>query len=269
MVMGILNTTPDSFSDGGEFQNVEQAVRHALAMESEGAAILDVGGESTRPGAAEVAGTEELARVLPVIEALAGQRQPGTLISVDTSKARVAAAAVAAGADIINDVTGLLGDMRMLDIAAGCDAGLVIMHMKGTPRTMQAAPEYGDVVAEVRAFFEESLSRCERAGIDAERVCLDPGIGFGKTLDHNLDLLRGLGDLRVGDRPLLIGVSRKSFIGKLLGSEAIADRSWATVALTAHARELGVEIHRVHEVRANFEAVRMAEAISEIGDRSS
>ena len=153
----------------------------------------------------------------------------------------------------------------MLEVAAACDAGLVIMHMKGTPRTMQVAPEYADVVTEVRGFFQESLARCEAAGIDAARVCLDPGIGFGKTLEHNLDLLRGLGELRVGGRPLLVGLSRKSFIAKLVGSDEMSDRSWATVALTAYARELGAEVHRVHEVGANLEALRMTEAI--IGQR--
>ena len=261
MVMGILNTTPDSFSDGGEFSEVERAVAHALEMEAEGAAIIDVGGESTRPGAEEVSEVHELNRVLPVIEEFSERRRAGTMISVDTSKAGVAEAGIAAGAEIINDVTGLMGDPRMAEAAAGCGAGLVIMHMKGTPRTMQEAPNYDDVVSEVRTFFEQSLIRCERAGIEPARVCFDPGIGFGKTLEHNLELLRGLRELRVGGRPLLIGVSRKSFIGKLVRSEALEDRSWATVALTAHARELGVEVHRVHEVRANLEALRMTEAI--------
>ena len=261
LVMGILNTTPDSFSDGGEFSNLEGAVSHALEMEAEGAAIIDIGGESTRPGAADVSEADELQRVVPVIRELVSLRKAGTLLSIDTSKASVAAAAIEAGADIINDVTGLLGDEAMLATAGACEAGLVIMHMKGTPRTMQAAPNYDDVVREVREFFEQGLERCEQAGIDPQRVCFDPGIGFGKTLEHNLELLRALPDLRVADRPLLVGVSRKSFVGKLVGSDEISDRSWGTVALTAHARELGAEIHRVHEVRANLEAMRMAEAI--------
>lgn len=261
-VMGILNTTPDSFSDGGQYFEVGRAVEHALEMEAEGAAMIDVGGESTRPGAAAVDEAQELARVIPVIERFASQKCGQTLISVDTSKARVAEAAVAAGAEVINDVTGLLGDKKMLETAAGCDAGLVIMHMQGTPRTMQARPTYRDVVAEVRGFFEDSLARCEAAGIAAERVCFDPGIGFGKSLEHNLQLLRGLPELRVAGRPLFIGVSRKSFIGRLVGSGRVEDRSWGTVALTAYAREAGVEIHRVHEVRANIEAIRMAESIA-------
>lgn len=261
LIMGILNTTPDSFSDGGEFSNLERAVSHGLEMEAEGAAIIDIGGESTRPGAADVSATDELTRVIPVIRELAVAKKPETFLSIDTSKAAVAEAAVEAGASIINDVTGLLGDPAMLEVAAACDAGLVIMHMKGTPRTMQAAPDYDDVVGEVREFFEQGLQRCEQAGIDPKRICFDPGIGFGKTLEHNLELLRKLSQLRVGDRPLLLGVSKKSFIGKLVGSEEISDRSWGTVALTAHARELGVEIHRVHEVRTNLEALRMSEAI--------
>ena len=259
--MGILNTTPDSFSDGGQFYDLDQAVAHGLAMEAEGAAIIDVGGESTRPGADEVSAADELDRVLPVIGRLAEALKPDTLISVDTSKASVAEAALQAGAAVINDVTGLLGDVRMLEVAANCDAGLVVMHMKGTPRTMQSTPRYDDVVFEVREFFEQSFERCTRAGIDPERLCFDPGIGFGKSLEHNLALLRGIGDLRVGGRPLLLGVSRKSFIGKLVGDDSIAARSWGTVALTAHARESGAEIHRVHEVRPNVEAMRMAEAI--------
>lgn len=260
--MGILNTTPDSFSDGGEFSGLRAALEHAREMEAEGAAIIDVGGESTRPGAAEVEVEEELERVVPVIREFARARRPATMISVDTSKPEVAEAAVAAGADVINDVTGLRGDERMLEVAAECGAGLVVMHMKGTPRTMQASPEYADVVSEVREFFEERLESCQSAGIDPERICFDPGIGFGKSLQHNLELLRRLPELRVGTRPLLIGVSRKSFIGKLVGSDAVAKRSWGTVALTAYARELGVEVHRVHEVRPNLEALRMAEAIS-------
>ena len=262
MVMGILNTTPDSFSDGGEFSAVGAAVAHALQMEAEGAGIIDVGGESTRPGAAEVSEDEECERVIPVIRRLSRELSERTLISVDTSKASVAEAALAEGADIINDVTGLQGDERMLEVAASCEAGLVIMHMQGTPRTMQAAPAYDDVVREVREFFEASLGRCSRAGIDPRRICFDPGIGFGKSLEHNLELLRGIARLRVPRRPLLVGVSRKSMIGKLIGSDAVDDRSWGTVALTAYARDLGAEIHRVHEVRANLDALRMIDAIA-------
>ena len=259
--MGIVNVTPDSFSDGGKFDSVEAAVEQGLQMEREGAQILDIGGESTRPGAAPVDAGDEMARVIPVIGALAAARQAGTLISVDTSKAVVAAAALDAGADIVNDIAGLRGDTEMLPLMVARECGIVIMHMQGEPRTMQKSPVYGDVVAEVRAFFEERLGACEAAGIDRERICFDPGIGFGKTLEHNLELLRNLAALRVGGCPLLLGVSRKSFIGKLVGSDDLADRSWPTVALTSFAREQGVEIVRVHEARPNVEAMRMTEAI--------
>ncbi len=259
-IMGILNVTPDSFSDGGSFVDVGRALDHALSMLDEGAAIIDVGGESTRPGAAEVGESDELARVVPVIEALHRER-PGALISIDTAKARVAEAACAAGAAIINDVTGLRGDPRMAEVAAATRAGVVIMHMQGTPRTMQRAPHYEDVVAEVRAFFETRLSLAVDAGIAPEAIVFDPGIGFGKTLEHNLALIRHLDRLEVAGRPLLLGVSRKSFIGRLIDSERLEDRAWPTVALTSFARELGVPLHRVHDVRPNVEAMRMTEAI--------
>ncbi|MCB1229869.1 MAG: dihydropteroate synthase [Verrucomicrobiae bacterium] len=259
-IVGILNVTPDSFSDGGEFVNVDAALAHALAMLDEGAAIIDVGGESTRPGAAEVSETEEIERVDPVIRAIA-EKKPDALISIDTSKAAVGRAAVAAGAGIINDVTGLRGDPEMFQAVAETRAGVVIMHMQGTPRTMQKAPHYGDVVAEVRAFFEAQFETAIAAGIAPEAIVFDPGIGFGKTLEHNLTLIRNLDRLTVAKRPLLLGVSRKSFIGKLVHSDDLADRAWPTVALTSFARELGVPLHRVHDVKPNLEALRMTEAI--------
>lgn len=259
-IMGILNVTPDSFSDGGEFIDVEAALDHACKMLDDGAAIIDVGGESTRPGAAEVSEEDELTRVVPVIEALHRQR-PDVLISIDTAKARVAEAACDAGAAIINDVTGLRGDPRMAEVAAATRAGVIIMHMQGTPRTMQQAPHYEDVIAEVRAFFETQLTAALAAGIAAEAIVFDPGIGFGKTLEHNLTLIRHLDQLEVAGRPLLLGVSRKSFIGKVIGSDQLEDRAWPTVALTSFARELGVPLHRVHEVKPNVEAMRMTEAI--------
>jgi dihydropteroate synthase len=260
MVMGIVNVTPDSFSDGGQFSTYEAANKRALELESEGAQIVDFGGESTRPGAAEVSADEERRRILPAIERFAAQRSPHTLISADTSKPEVASAALAAGADILNDVTGFTNP-AMRAAAATSDCGLVIMHMLGDPRSMQHAPRYDDVVAEVRAFFEKQIATCHADGIDPERIALDPGIGFGKSLEHNLALLRGLPELRVDGRPLLVGVSRKSFIGKLLGSDAIEDRDTPTVALTAYCRERGAEIHRVHDARPNVEAMRMTEAI--------
>ncbi len=258
--MGILNVTPDSFSDGGEYVDTTAALDHALTMLDEGAGLIDIGGESTRPGAAEVGEAEESARVLPVISALHRAR-PGAILSIDTSKAAVAAAAIAAGARVINDVTGLRGDLRMIDLAAETRAGVVIMHMLGTPRTMQRAPRYADVVTEVRDFFEERFAAATRAGVSPEAIVFDPGIGFGKTLEHNLALLRHLPRLVVAGRPLLLGVSRKSFLGKLVGSDDIADRAWPTVAITSHSREQGVPLHRVHEVTPNLEALRMTEAI--------
>ncbi len=260
MVMGIVNLTPDSFSDGGQFISAGAAAKRALELESEGAQIIDFGGESTRPGAAAVAAAEERRRVVPAVERFAALRAPDTLISADTSKPDVAAAALAAGADILNDVTGFTNPaMRAAAATSGC--GLVLMHMQGDPRTMQEAPRYRDVVAEVRGFFERQLAACRADGIDLERVALDPGIGFGKTPEHNLALLRGLPDLRVAGRPLLVGVSRKSFIGKILGTDDIAARDWPTVALTSYSRERGAEIHRVHDARPNVEALRMTEAI--------
>ncbi|MBK8038077.1 MAG: dihydropteroate synthase [Verrucomicrobiaceae bacterium] len=259
LIMGIVNVTPDSFSDGGRFADPGRAVEHALAMVTDGADILDIGGESTRPGAEPVGEAEELRRVLPVIRALRSQSQ--VLISIDTMKASVARAALDAGADIINDVTGLRGDAAMVRLAAERDCGLVAMHMIGDPQTMQTAPHYDDVVAEVRSYLNERLRRLTASGIAPERIALDPGFGFGKTLDHNLSLLRHLPQLAIGDRPLLIGVSRKSMIGKVLHSTDMADRHWPTIALTAYAREHGARILRVHDVKPNAQALRMIEAI--------
>jgi dihydropteroate synthase len=258
-VMGILNATPDSFSDGGRFSGVAAALEHARRMIAEGAEIIDVGGESTRPGAAAVSVDDEIARTRPVVAAL--RAEWGGLISIDTMKAPVAAAALEAGADIVNDVSGLTSDPAMAEVCAKGGCGVVVMHMQGDPRTMQLAPSYDDVVAEVRGFFEERLVALVAVGIDPEAVCFDPGIGFGKSVEHNLALLRELPELIVGGRPLLLGVSRKSFIGKVLGSADLADRAWPTVAITARARESGVMIHRVHQVKANVEALRMTEAI--------
>lgn len=259
LIMGIVNVTPDSFSDGGRFADPGRAVEHALAMVADGADILDIGGESTRPGAEPVGEAEELRRVLPVIRALRSQSQ--VLISIDTMKASVARAALDAGADIINDVTGLRGDAAMVRLAAERDCGLVAMHMIGDPQTMQTAPHYDDVVAEVRSYLNERLRRLTASGIAPERIALDPGFGFGKTLEHNLSLLRHLPQLAIGDRPLLIGVSRKSMIGKVLHSTDMADRHWPTIALTAYAREHGARILRVHDVKPNAHALRMIEAI--------
>lgn len=258
-VMGILNVTPDSFSDGGLHGNLRAALSHARRMIEEGAELIDIGGESTRPGALPVAAPNEIARTVPVVAALRAEWDG--LISIDTAKAEVAAAALAAGADIVNDVTGLRGDPAMTEVCAASGCGVVVMHMQGEPRTMQVAPHYNDVVAEVRAFFHERMDSLTAAGIDPDALCFDPGIGFGKTLDHNLALLRALDDLGPPGEAFLLGISRKSFIGKLLGSDDLGLRDWPTVAITAQARGKGVMLHRVHAVRPNVEALRMTEAI--------
>jgi dihydropteroate synthase len=258
-VMGILNVTPDSFSDGGEHKEIVTALNHARRMIAEGACIVDVGGESTRPGAATVPASEEIARTVPVISALRAEWDG--LISIDTSKSAVAEAALAAGADLVNDVSGLLADPVMAAVCAKFRCGVVVMHMQGNPRSMQIAPSYNDVVVEVRGFFLERLETLTRAGIDPAALCFDPGIGFGKTLEHNLSLLRALEGLAPAGRPLLLGVSRKSFLGKILKTDDLSAREWPTVALTANAREKGVMLHRVHSVRPNVEAIRMTEAI--------
>lgn len=257
--MGILNVTPDSFSDGGRHSNAAAALAHARALIAEGAALIDIGGESTRPGAAPVSAAEEIARTVPVVAALRAEWDG--LISIDTSKADVAEAALTAGVDVVNDVSGLRADPAMAEVCAASGCGVVVMHMQGEPRTMQAAPRYADVVAEVAEFFEERFQALTAAGMNPAALCFDPGIGFGKTLDHNLALLRALERFRPVGRPLLLGVSRKSLIGSLLGTGDLAMRDWPTVALTARAREHGVMLHRVHAVRRNLEALRMTEAI--------
>jgi len=258
-VMGILNVTPDSFSDGGRYGDVASAVEHAIKLFDEGALIVDVGGESTRPGAADVPADVEATRVLPVLEGVL-DRRPGACLSIDTSKAEVARAALESGASILNDVTGFR-DPAMVALAAESGAGLVVMHMQGTPRTMQTAPSYGDVVAEVRGFFLSREAELLAAGVHPEAAVYDPGIGFGKNLEHNLALLRAGASAGLPHRPVLLGVSRKSFIARLVGAAEPAERDWPTVALTAYARERGVLLHRVHEVKPNLEALRMTEAI--------
>jgi dihydropteroate synthase len=260
LLMGVLNVTPDSFSDGGRWGNAEGAIAAGLAMAAEGADLLDVGGESSRPGAAPVTPAEELRRVIPVIEALAAQSS--ALISVDTSKPEVAREALRRGASVVNDITGLRqASMRRVLLESG--AGAIAMHMQGSPATMQAAPAYVDVVSEVTAFLRESLRLCVEEGIASEQILFDPGIGFGKTIEHNLLLLRHLESLSAAGRPIALGVSRKSFLGILTGSTALEDRAWPTVALTSFARSRGAVLLRVHEVRANAEALRMTEAILE------
>lgn len=256
-LMGVVNVTPDSFSDGGLFLDPEAAIAHGRELAEDGAEILDVGGESTRPGAEEVAVEEELRRVVPVVE---GLRDLDARISVDTSKAPVAAAALDAGAEIVNDVTALRGDPEMAALCAERDCGVVLMHMLGSPRTMQDNPRYDDVVAEVKAFLAERLEAAVAAGIPEERIWLDPGIGFGKTLAHNTELLRRLGELRELGRPLVVGASRKSFIGHLDGSPA-SERLGGTVASSLLAALNGAEVLRVHDVAEMRQALALATAI--------
>jgi dihydropteroate synthase len=259
MIMGVLNVTPDSFSDGGEFFTADNAVEQGKQIVAEGAQIIDVGGESTRPGADATSAEEELARVIPVIQQL--HRSVSAFISIDTAKATVARAALAAGASIINDVTGGRSDPGMMALAAETGAGFILMHMQGSPRTMQAAPHYEDVVGEVTNFFRQQYERALECGIDSMAIAFDPGIGFGKTVGHNLSLLAHLERLRVQDRPLVVGVSRKSSLGKMIGSNAMEDRLAPTIAFTALLRERGANVLRVHDVKENVAALRVTEAL--------
>jgi len=270
LIMGVLNVTPDSFSDGGEFLSINKAVTRGLEIAAEGARIVDVGGESTRPGAEAVDVEEELRRVIPVIEKLAKIGIHSTplrfapdkfFISIDTSKSEVAKAALDAGASIINDVTGGRGDEKMLPLAAKRNAALIIMHMQGNPRTMQLEPRYDDVVSEVADFFRQQYARALECGIDPMAIAFDPGIGFGKTLEHNLALIANLEALRAHERPLVIGVSRKSFLAKLIGSKDMTDRLAPVVALTSLLRARGADVFRVHDVKENANALRVTEAI--------
>ncbi len=255
--MGVVNVTPDSFSDGGLYLDAEAAIAHGHELARDGAEILDVGGESTRPGAAEVSVDEEVARTRPVIEGLAGI---GVEISIDTSKLAVAEAALDAGASIVNDVTALRGDPEIGVLCGERRVGLVLMHMQGTPRTMQASPAYDDVVDDVKAFLAERTEAAVAAGVEEELIWLDPGIGFGKTLEHNMELLRRLPELAELGRPLLVGTSRKSFIGKIDGSEA-GDRLGGTIASSVLAAAAGAEILRVHDVAEAAQALKVAGAI--------
>jgi dihydropteroate synthase len=255
-VMGVLNVTPDSFSDGGAFLEPPAAIAHALRMRSDGADLVDVGGESTRPGARPVPADEELRRVMPVIEGLA---DAGIPLSIDTSKATVAGAATRAGAVLVNDVTALRGDPGMAAVVAGSGAELCLMHMRGDPATMQDDPRYGDVVSEVRAFLEQRLGFAVAEGIPEERVWLDPGIGFGKTLAHNLELLRRLDEIVAVGRPVVVGVSRKRFLGALTG-RAEADRVAGGVAANVLAYQRGAHMFRVHDVAQTRDALAVAAA---------
>jgi dihydropteroate synthase len=254
-LMGVLNVTPDSFSDGGRFLDAEAAVAHGLELAEQGAEILDVGGESTRPGAEEVSAEEEVARVEPVVAGLAN-----STVSIDTSKLAVAEAALEAGASIVNDVTALRHDPEIGGLCAERGAGLILMHMQGDPRTMQVDPTYDDVVDDVKAFLAERLAVAVDVGVDEGRIWLDPGIGFGKTLEHNLELLRRLGELRELGRPLVVGASRKSFIGKIDGS-SVGERIGGSIASGVLAAAGGADVLRVHDVAETAQAIEMASAI--------
>jgi dihydropteroate synthase len=256
-LMGIVNVTPDSFSDGGRFLEAEAAISQGLRLAREGANILDVGGESTRPGAAPVPVEEELRRVVPVVEALA---PAGHRVSIDTMKLEVARAALEAGAAIVNDVSAFRFAPELAGLVADTGAGCCLMHMLGEPRTMQENPRYDDVVSEVRAFLEDRLAYAVAEGVAEERVWLDPGIGFGKTVAHNLELLRRLDEIAAIGRPVVIGTSRKSFLGRLVGERAGDDRLPGTIATSVLALERGARIFRVHDVAPVADALKVAAA---------
>ncbi len=259
VLMGVLNVTPDSFSDGGEFFDPDRAVAHAASLLDEGARIVDVGGESTRPGSDPVSPQEELKRVVPVVQGILAAR-PEAVVSIDTYRASTAEAALDAGARIVNDVTAL-SDPKMAELVAERGSPVVLMHMRGEPKSMQQDPRYEDVVREVRDFLAHRAERAMRAGVDEESIVLDPGIGFGKTLEHNLALLNRLDALVELGFPVLVGASRKSFLGKIGGSSDPKDRLFGTVATNVLAYERGVTLFRVHDVRANKEALAVAAAI--------
>ena len=263
MVMGIINITPDSFSDGGRFLDPQAAVAHGVRLVEQGAELLDIGGESTRPRAVAVAEEEELRRVLPVIEKLTAI--VNVPISIDTTKPAVARAALQAGASIVNDIGANRADPEMFELVARTGAGYVCMHMQGTPETMQTNPQYSDVVAEVADFFRERMDRLQACGVRSEQIILDPGIGFGKKLEHNLQLLGAWRRYRAFERPLLLGASRKSFIGKLFGTEP-ANNLPGSLACAALAVQAGVQIIRAHDLAETVQTVRVAQAISEKTD---
>jgi dihydropteroate synthase len=259
-VMGVVNVTPDSFSDGGRFLEVDRAVDHGRALAAAGAALVDVGGESTRPGSDPVPAPVERDRVVPVVAALAAA---GVVVSVDTMKSEVAAAALDNGASLVNDVSSGRHDPGMLPTIADRGAGVVLMHMQGEPRTMQQDPRYGDVVAEVAAFLAERVQAARAAGVDPGSVLVDPGIGFGKTIRHNLDLLAAIGEIgRVASAPVLVGASRKSFLGRLSGVADPSARDDATLATTVWSLRAGARAVRVHDVATTVRAVRFLDVVA-------
>jgi dihydropteroate synthase len=257
-IMGVVNVTPDSFSDGGAFDDDVAAIAHARRLVSEGAAIVDIGGESTRPGAAPVPPEEEMERVIPVVEGVAGLNLPAQ-ISIDTMKLEVAAAALDAGASYVNDVTAFRHDPDLAGLVADRQVDCCLMHMLGEPRTMQQDPRYDDVVDDVKAFLVARMEAAMAAGVAEERIQLDPGIGFGKTLEHNLELLRRLDELAAIGRPLVIGTSRKSFLGRITGRD-VTERAYATAATSVIAFERGARVFRVHDVAATADALAVAAA---------
>jgi dihydropteroate synthase len=261
--MGILNVTPDSFSDGGRYHAADHAIAHGLEMSAAGADLIDIGGESTRPGSESLGATVETARVLPVIEELA--RQVNVPLSIDTSKAAVAAAAVRAGAMIINDVSGLHRDPAMLDVVRGTGAGCVVMHMRGTPATMQDLTCYDDLIAEITIYFRRILTRATAAGVTAEQFVLDPGIGFAKTAAQNYRLIACLGEFRALGRPLLVGPSRKSFLKDVLPDKSPGERTWGTAAACAACVLNGADIVRVHDVAEMRQVAAVAARIRDAG----
>lgn len=254
LLMGIVNVTPDSFSDGGCWLDPSQAVEHGLELIDSGADILDIGGESTRPYSEPVQAEEQIRRVVPVLKEFARQA-PTVPLSIDTSSARVAAVAVDAGARIINDVTGLAGDPEMIGLAARTGVAVCAMHMQGTPQTMQVAPHYDDCVAEIRDYLRQRKGRLLDAGIEREKICLDPGIGFGKTHEHNWELIRQIGDFHDLETPLLVGHSRKGFIGKIVGDEILA-RDAGTLGISLYLASQGIQILRIHEIRQTRAALK-------------
>ena len=264
VLVGVLNVTPDSFSDGGDFLGPERAVARAATMLDEGAQIIDVGGESTRPGSDPVSPEEEARRVVPVIRGILAER-PGAIVSVDTYRSGTAEAALRGGASVVNDVTALRGDPRLTEVVADARCPVILMHMLGEPKTMQRDPRYGDVVREVRGFLAERAERAVAAGVGEENIILDPGIGFGKTLEHNLALLNKLDAIVELGFPVLVGASRKSFIGRITGVGEARERVPGTVATTVLAYERGATLFRVHDVRENREALAVARAILNAG----
>ena len=263
--MGVLNVTPDSFSDGGKYYTKTRAIARALEMAAQGADIVDVGGESTRPGACDVSCKEELSRVIPVIEAIS--KRCAVSISVDTRKAKVASAAINAGACIINDVSGLKHDPGMAEVAARYGAVVIVMHMKGNPQSMQRYPRYKNLISDIKSGLRESIRIARRAGVKEKNIIIDPGIGFGKTVEHNLEILNRLNEFKDLGRPICVGTSRKSFIGKMLNSHNAPDRLAGTIATCTAAIIRGANILRVHDVREAAHAAMITDRIMAAGAR--